>query len=62
MSESAELRQTLIDIDRQLLALLPPHGAQDHVALEAVAALERARTATEQSLLDAEVDEAKGVA
>jgi hypothetical protein len=58
MSETvAQLRQTLIDVDRQLLAILPPHETQDHAAL---ASLEHARTAAQRLLLTAEIDESEG--
>jgi hypothetical protein len=58
MSEAhaASLRQTLIEIDRQLLAILLPHGALDHAELGKVATLEHARMAAQRLLLAEEAD------
>lgn len=51
------LRQTLIEIDRQILDILTPHRPLDHYQLHKVATLERARGAAQRLLADAEAKE-----
>lgn len=58
-SKTPRLRETLIEIDRQLLELLTPHTPLNHADLEKVATLEHARTAAQRLLFAAEADELK---
>lgn len=51
------LRQSLIEVDRQILDILVPHKPLDHDALQKVATLERARGAIQRLLADAMADE-----
>ena len=56
MSEqtASRLRQTIMEIDRQLLEILLPHTELDHARLQTVATLEHARAVAQRLLFAAE--------
>ncbi|MET3665794.1 hypothetical protein [Caulobacter sp. 1776] len=56
-STTSQLRQTLVEIDRQLLDLLLGQGRLDHDRWGKIAMLEHARGAVERLLLAAEAEE-----
>jgi hypothetical protein len=58
-SNASRLRETLIEIDRQLLELLTPQSILNHAELGKVATLEQARNAAQRLLFSAEADELK---
>ena len=56
---AANLRKTIVEIDRLILELLLPDTGLDHANLHKVASLEHARTAAQRLLLAAEAEEQK---
>lgn len=56
---AANLRKTIVEIDRQILEILLPHRSHDHAEMQKVATLEHARNAAQRLLLAAESDESK---